>query len=202
MGDHDQPEEEWQAFPGWTPDPATRALWPRLVPGRAVTIVKWNPAGEEVTRYDGQVRRVLPAGQWIEARATWTHHEVALAGLRFVPGDTILEYFSPMLPFNVFTVFAPGGRLRGWYANVTYPAFLRERGETLELIWHDLYLDLIGLPDGRHVTLDEDELDDSGLREDNHALYERIKRTQAAVTARFVAGDYPFNITSLNPVDE
>lgn len=189
------------AFPGWTPDPATLALWPRLVAGQTVTIIKWNPAGEEVTRYEGRVRRVHPAGQWIEASATWTHREVALAGLRFVPGDAILEYFSPLMPFNVFAVFAPGDHLRGWYANITYPAFLRGRGETLELIWHDLYLDLIGLPDGHHVILDEDELDDSGLRDHDRELYERIKRAQAAVTARFVAGDYPFNAMSLNQTD-
>lgn len=190
------------AFPGWTPDPATLALWPRLVPGQALTIIKWNPAGEEVTRYDGRVRRVHPDGQWIEASATWTHREVALAGLRFVPGDAILEYFSPLMPFNVFTVFAPGDRLRGWYANVTYPAYLRANGDTLELIWHDLYLDLIGLPDGHHVTLDEDELDDSGLGDRDRALYERIKRTQAAITARFVAGDYPFGVTSQHLADD
>lgn len=189
-------------FPGWTPDEETLALWPLLAPGQAVTIVKWNPAGEEVTRYDGSVRRVHSAGQWIEASATWTHREVALAGLRFVPGDSILEYFSPVMPFNVFAVFAPGDRLRGWYANVTYPAFLRENGDKLELIWHDLYLDLIGLPDGHHVTLDEDELDDSGLRMRDRDLYERIKRTEAAVAARFVAGDFPFSVTSLNQSDD
>lgn len=201
MTEGPESDESRMALPDWAPDPDTLVLWPRLTPGRAVTIIKWNPTGEEVTRYDGRVRRVHPAGQWIEASAVWTHHEVALAGLRFVPGDAILEYFSPVLPFNVFTVFTPDGTLRGWYANVTFPARLRDDGDVLELIWHDLYLDLIGLPDGSHATLDEEELDDSGLRQSNPDLYRRIQQTQAAVVDRFIARDYPFSITMLEDHD-
>jgi predicted RNA-binding protein associated with RNAse of E/G family len=191
-------EGQAASVPVWPNDTGTLALWHRLTPGAAVTIIKADADGAEVTRDDGHVRRVHSADHWIEAEAVWSHGNVALAGLRFVPGDHLLEYFSPVLPYNVFTVFAPDGALRGWYANVSHPALLRENGDKLELTWRDLYLDLIGLPDGTHITLDEDELAESGLATSNPAMYARIARTQVAVIERFKAREYPFSVVSLD----
>lgn len=195
-------ESRGTSVPAWPSDPGTLALWPRLTPGAAVTIIKADADGAEVTRYDGHVRRTHPAGQWIEAEAVWTHGNVALAGLRFVPGDHLLEYFSPLHPYNVFTVFAPDGALRGWYANVSHPALLRENGGRVELTWRDLFLDLIGLPDGSHVTLDEDELEESGLETIRPELYRRIQQTLEVVIQRFQTHEYPFDVVTLNDVGD
>jgi predicted RNA-binding protein associated with RNAse of E/G family len=53
--------------------------------------------------------------------------------------------------------------MRGWYGNVTYPAcFDKVEGEQV-LVWHDLYLDVVILPDGSMHLLDDDELEESGI---------------------------------------
>ena len=88
---------------------------------------------------------------------------MVVAGLEFCPGDTVREFFSASHPFNAFAVMSPEGTLRGWYGNVTYPA----TNETIDgeptLVWHDLYLDVVMLPDGSQILLDDDELAASGI---------------------------------------
>src|SRR5262245_23755898 len=100
-----------------------RAAWAALRPGQALTVVKLDPDGAEVARYDGTVV-AAGAPPWVAVRAVWTRRLVELDGLRFVPGDTLIEYFSPVDLFNGFAVYAPDGGFRGWYANVTYPTRL------------------------------------------------------------------------------
>jgi hypothetical protein len=161
-----------------------------------VTVIKLAPNGKEAARYPGEVVALYQEERWTIVRATWTYRQVDLDGLSFVPGDELLEWFSPDHPFNAFAVFSPGGDLRGWYANVTFPARLDDSESPPLLVWHDLFLDLVGLPDRTVALRDEDELLASGLRERDPRLYQRITGASAELSRRFQLGLPPFKIDS------
>ena len=144
-----------------------------------MTIVKRDHHGLEKARYAGTVANSAPPSPWIELRATWVIPDVSVAGLAFVPGDTMREFFSAQHPYNAFAVIAPDGTLRGWYGNVTYPAFVDEVDGEHMLVWQDLYLDVVILPDGTIHHLDDDELEESGLPQSDPAFAQAIIRARA-----------------------
>jgi predicted RNA-binding protein associated with RNAse of E/G family len=148
--------------------------WPDIPPGTAIEVVKRSPDGAVAATYPATSIETDAPAPWIALAAVWTHGFVDLDGLRFVPDDRLIEYFSPRDPYNAFVVYAPDGALRGWYANVTYPAALERRDGRLTLTWRDLYVDLVLLPDGRITIRDEDELADSGLARRDPALHAAI----------------------------
>ncbi len=135
-----------------------------LTPATVVTVVKRGPDGVETTRYAATVADTIAPSPWIEVVATWGHGRVEVSGLVFLHGDTLREFFSAEHPFNAFAVFSPKGEFRGWYGNVTFPAFMDRDGDNGDiLVWHDLYLDVVILPDGTLHLLDDDELAASPL---------------------------------------
>ncbi len=150
------PKATWKR--GWHADPASIQAFAALAPGSDVTIVKRAPDGVEATRYQVTVAATATPSSWIETVAEWTLPRVEVAGLVFETGDTLREFFSAEHPFNAFAVISHQGKFRGWYGNVTYPAFMdRVDGEPV-LVWHDLYLDVVILADGSMHLLDDDEL--------------------------------------------
>jgi len=124
-----------------------------------VIVVKHRPDGTEAARYPATVVPSHVSSPWVEVEAVWSGSLVDVAGLAFEPGDLLKEYFSPLHPFNAFAVITPEGARKGWYGNVTYPAFLLDDASRPMLVWHDLYLDLVVLADGTVHLLDDDELD-------------------------------------------
>jgi predicted RNA-binding protein associated with RNAse of E/G family len=168
-------------------------VWPELTPGTALTIVKLDPDGHEVARYPGVVIDAGAHSPWVAVQATWVSREHDLDGLRFIAGDVLHEFFSPNYRFNVLAVFSPDGQLRGWYANVTYPARLNATTDPKTLFWHDLYIDVVALPGGRIVVRDEDELEESGLRETDRELYEAIRSTRDEILALARRRAFPFH---------
>ncbi|MFT4036874.1 MAG: DUF402 domain-containing protein [Thermomicrobiales bacterium] len=175
---------------------ADPARWDALGAGDQVTVIKHTPEGEEAARYEATVVGWSADRVWLGVRATWTFRRYELDGLVFAPGDELIEWFSPHEPYNAFGVIAPGGALRGWYANVTYPAYLRRATteDRLELVWHDLYLDLVGLPDGSYIIRDEDELADAHVAESSPLLHEEILAAATKMTDRFRLGAMPFQL--------
>ena len=174
--------------------PENLLRWRGLGLGQPVVVVKLDPQGVEAARYSADVVD-RAADDWLALRAIWTHQLIEMDGLRFAPGDVLIEWFSPHLPFNAFGVLDPAGALRGWYANVTRPACLEadpENAGTSILVWHDLYLDVIGLPDGSSVVRDEDELAASGLESRDPQLHAEIEAAARELTRRFAAGAIPF----------
>lgn len=167
--------------------------WAALTVGRSLTVVKLAPDGSEVTRYPGVVSEAGAVAPWVAVVATWVTKVVNLDGLTFVPGDTLYEFFSPVDPFNVFVVFAPEGRLRGWYANVTHPAWINTMTDPPTLLWHDLYVDVVALPDGRVTIRDEDELAESDLATTDSLLHARILDTRDELLRRVAARGFPFH---------
>jgi hypothetical protein len=172
--------------------------WTRLTPGDDLTIVKLDPNGDEVARYDGRVLVPFSDDGWLVAAAAWTLRPIALDGLEFRAGDRLREWFSPRFPFNAFAVYAPEGRLRGWYGNVTHPARLDAAANPAILSWHDLYLDLVGLPDSRFTLRDDDELAASGLAARDPGLHQTILAANHELLRRFSAGLPPFTLEPAN----
>lgn len=173
--------------------PAPPQTWPDLPPGTPLQIVKWSPEGVEVARYPGDVIEAGAPVPWVAVRATWVSRTHDLDGLLFVAGDRLHEFFSPRHPYNVFSVWTPEGTLRGWYANVTYPARIDAETEPMTLIWHDLYLDVVALPDGQTVVRDEDELAAAGLADNDRDLYARIVASKEELLRRTTNREFPFH---------
>jgi hypothetical protein len=178
-------------------NPPASAAWPSLLPGTELTIVKLAPGGVEAARYQGRV--VGPyLDSWILVHATWTNRTIDVGELSFCPGDNLLEWFSPRHSFNAFAVFTPADQLKGWYANVTHPARLDVTQDPPVLVWHDLFLDLVGLADGSFTIRDEDELLASGLSHTEPELYARILEAQSELVRRFEHRLPPFaNATTI-----
>lgn len=147
----------------WRPDPESVSRLASLEIGTSITVVKRAPDGSETTRYPGILARTDAPRPWIEVNAIWTHSAVAVSGLVFEPGDTLQEFFSALHPFNAFALFSASRAFKGWYGNVTFPAFLIGGETDPTLVWHDLYLDVVILPDGSTSLLDDDELAASGI---------------------------------------
>jgi hypothetical protein len=167
--------------------------WPTLPPGAALRIVKLSPEGDEAAIYPGVVVEAGAPSPWVAVRATWVAQRYDLDGLLLVPDDTLHEFFSPAHRFNVFSVFSPDGTLRGWYANVTHPARLDPATDPATLFWHDLYLDVVALPDGTVVVRDEDELAEAGLATSDPALHAEIVAARDELVRRFAERTVPFH---------
>lgn len=134
-----------------------------LTPGTVVTVVKRAPDGTESTRYPATLAQIDAPTPWVELVAEWTLRRVDIAGLIFETGDILREFYSAEHPFNAFAVFSPQRTFRGWYGNVTYPAFMDVVEGEQVLVWHDLYLDAVILADGTTRLLDDDELAESPI---------------------------------------
>lgn len=180
--------------PEWGIDEATMARWPELTPGTEVTIVKRSAkhGGEERARYPARVIASDLPSPWLVCEAVWTHGTVPQGMLTFEDGDILHEIFSPVHPYNAFAVFAASGELKGWYANVDWPAVLEDGAGEVLLVWNDLYIDLVAAADGRFEVRDEDELEESGLRSSDPVLYSRILTARDELLARFHARRPPF----------
>ncbi|MEO7077405.1 MAG: DUF402 domain-containing protein [Rhodococcus sp. (in: high G+C Gram-positive bacteria)] len=178
----------------WTADPASVANWEKLHTGGGVTIVKRDPNGKESARYPGTVTSDPAIGPWRTLTATWTMPDVTQGGLTIATGDTLHELFSCEHPFNAFGVMSPAGEFKGWYANVTWPAFLQESPDGLVLTWQDLVLDIIVLPSGQIVHLDDDELADSRIPHDFPQLANAIIAVRDHLTTLAPASLPPFTV--------
>lgn len=145
-----------------------------------------------MTRYPALVTDESVPEPWIAVRAKWVMDRVESHGLVFMPGDTLIEYFSPEHWFDVFRVQNDEGEVRGWYANVTYPVAIDE-DEQPQLTWHDLYLDVIKKADGDVTLCDEDELDESGLVDSDPLLHQLIIETAADLVRLAESSIFPFH---------
>ncbi len=167
-----------------------REPWTSLPIGTDVQIIKLRPNGSEATKYPARVLDLPVPRTWVAVEAVWTRDPVALDGLIFSPGDLIHEYFSSQDPFNVFAVFSRQGVLRGWYANVTHPSWMGRDNELPAIYWHDLYVDVVGLPTGEVFVRDEDELE-TAVHE--VSLVEIILASRDELLRRFAGRAFPFH---------
>jgi hypothetical protein len=119
-----------------------------------ITIIKNDHTGREVWRYQGRVLR-SDASQ-VVLEACFDHDEVDLGYVIFRRGDRFVERHYSDRWYNIFEVHdAQDDHLKGWYCNITRPAVLLPD----EIRADDLGLDVFVHPDGRMLTLDQDEFD-------------------------------------------
>lgn len=153
------------------------------------TVHKLRPDGTVATTYQASS---LPApDNWVAARAEWPHQRVDIGFYAFEPGDILHEYFSLDRHFNAFATFRPNGEFVGWYCNITHPTCVDDVSR--EISWHDLYVDVIVLPDGIVIVLDEDELAESGLAATDPDLHVTIMSARDEVLEMISANAYPFS---------
>lgn len=119
-----------------------------------ITVIKRNAQGQETWRYQGELLR--KEGNAVVLEAFFDRQDTWVGGLLLARGDRFVETYYTDRWYNFFEIHAQqDDHLRGWYCNIGCPAEIE--GETLSYI--DLALDLVVLPDGRQVVLDEDEFE-------------------------------------------
>lgn len=152
---------------------------------RRITIRKLDHAGREVISYPGDF--VFDDGEVVVVRCVFEPREVRLGDLTFAHGDLLIECYYRHQPFNVFALYAPTGRLKGWYCNVL------ERTEFADgsIGWADLALDLLVTPDGRLTVLDEDEFEALGP---TPAQREQARRALETLSRWHAEGAFPFSL--------
>jgi hypothetical protein len=180
--------------PTWGVDEPTMTRWPELAPGVEVTIVKRSVKdGRDHARYPGTVIDIGLPPPWVAFETHWTYGAITQAELAFEIGDVLHEIFSPVHPYNAFAVFTPAGELKGWYSNVDWPAVLEDEGDETLLVWNDLVIDVVALPDGAVTVLDEEELDEWELAARDPELHDRILAARDELLARFRDRRPPFS---------
>lgn len=130
----------------------------------SITIHKLDPQGQEQWRYEGTLLNKNDAELTLEA--FFDREDVTFHGIQLKRGDRFVETFYFDRWYNVFAIYDQNtGKLKGWYCNITRPAWL----EGSHLFAEDLALDLIILPDLQITILDEDEFADLKLDEHDRA---------------------------------
>lgn len=131
-----------------------------LTAGGDVTVTLTKRARTKV-RYPAAV--IHDDGTHLAVRAPWAGAADRDFGfVRFEHGDVFTEHYWRDRWYAVKEVRSADGTLKGWYCDITRPAAVGDRA----LVVEDLDLDLWVSADGGTVLrLDEDEFEESGLRD-------------------------------------
>jgi hypothetical protein len=140
----------------------------------AVTVIKLDANGTEVWRYAGEV--LARDAHSLTLRALFNRPDRLFHGILMRQGDPFVETYYRDRWYNVYQIHDRDSRaIKGWYCNVTRPAEIGSR----EVRYVDLALDLLVYPDGRQLTLDEEEFEalqpDAALREQARAALAELK---------------------------
>lgn len=149
-----------------------------------VTVRKLNHAGEEVISYPGEVLERREDA--VVLRTSWDREPRDLGFVVLEPDDRWTEIFYSDRWYNVFEIRSSGGRLKGWYCNVTRPARITED----EIAAEDLALDLWIDSDGEMDVLDEDEFAELPLSPQTRR---RAKQALTELRVRAEQGFPPFD---------
>jgi hypothetical protein len=146
-----------------------------------VTILKHDPAGRLVFRYEGKLLTQTPTEVLIEALFGFEGR--SLVDIPLKKGDRFLETYYTDRWFNIYEIRdRDDDQRKGWYCNVAAPAVITPG----QIIFRDFALDLMVYPDGRQLVLDEDEFAaltcSAGERQ---SALEGLAQLQAEFRARF-----------------
>ena len=120
---------------------------------QAISVIKRNPAGEEIWHYTGTLLRREPHMIVLEAR--FRPPDLLFMGIVIRSGDRFIETYYFDRWYNIFEIHdREDDRLKGWYCNIGRPVVL-EADQVISYV--DLALDLWVAPDGAKTVLDEDE---------------------------------------------
>ena len=141
-----------------------------------------------MTCYPGQVIRRDATSIVLEAR--WQRDRMDLGYLVLEPGDRFIEFFFADRWYNLFEIHAGADdRLKGWYCNIARPGLFTD--DILSAV--DLALDLFVYPDGRTLTLDEDEFDALNLQRDDPEAWRRSWAAMDELEAMVATRRAPFD---------
>ncbi|MBI9048866.1 MAG: DUF402 domain-containing protein [Anaerolineaceae bacterium] len=115
-------------------------------------IIKEDEIGNEVWRYEGTLIKDYKNVILMDAR--FNREDGVFNGMSLCKGDRFIEAYYRMQWFNIFEIYqGETDQLKGWYCNVTYPAYINEN----EIRYRDLALDILVFADQHYLILDEDE---------------------------------------------
>jgi hypothetical protein len=118
----------------------------------SITVHKLDARGREVWRYAGTLLRRTSSSLTLEA--FFDRDDTDVPGLPLRRGDRFVETFYADRWYNVFAVHqAVTGEFKGWYCNLTRPAYLGARDVYAE----DLALDVVVSAQGDIHLVDEEE---------------------------------------------
>jgi uncharacterized protein len=150
-----------------------------------IIVEKHDHLGEPVVRYEGEILQRTEYSVCL--RAIFSRPESDLGFVSFQSGDVFIEWFYTDRWYNIFQVHeGESGRIKGWYCNVTRPAYIAHD----IIVSDDLAIDIFVFPNGNIVLLDEEEFSKLDLPTD-----ERLEALRAIQTIRQAVNDRqpPFN---------
>ena len=142
-----------------------------------ITVNKLNSLGEIKIQYQGEV--LEHSVDRIIIQAFWKYPPKDLGYICFEPGDRFIEYYYTNKWFNIFDIADVNNDRKGWYCNITEPAYINND----QINQKDLLLDVWVDPWGTPLLLDEDEFEDDttlnetqrqGARQGLHELLQII----------------------------
>src|SRR5512136_2074251 len=118
-----------------------------------ITVIKRNPAGQELWRYSGTLLR--QDSHTLVLEALFNAPDRPFMGIELLTGDRFIETYFTDRWYNIFEIHdRQDGRLKGWYCNIGQPIIMQSENE---ISYVDLALDLWITPDGAQTVLDEAE---------------------------------------------
>jgi protein associated with RNAse G/E len=149
-----------------------------------IVVHKLDARGREVWTYSGKALRRSPSSVTLEA--TFDREDDDLQSVRLRRGDRFVETFYADRWYNIFAVHdVDTGALKGWYCNVTRPAYLGEA----DIYAEDLALDIVVSTEGTIRVLDEDEYASLEISE---AERQEVRRAVAELKDLAERGAAPF----------
>ncbi|HEY71258.1 MAG TPA: DUF402 domain-containing protein [Anaerolineae bacterium] len=128
---------------------------------KRIIVHKLDADGNEVLCYEGMILAQDEISLTLEAH--FDQKDISFHGLDLRQGDRFVEIYYTDRWYNVLALYdVDGGDFKGWYCNITRPA----RVETGHVYYEDLALDLIVLPDGDWLVLDEEQFAELDLQPD------------------------------------
>ena len=126
-----------------------------------VLVLKLNPQGKEMWRYEGEVLERTPDSLTLEA--LFDRDDRPFMDTTLKRGDRFVETYYSARWYNIYAIYdRDDGALKGWYCNITQPAAWTDG----RVEYVDLFLDLWVSADGTQTVLDEDEFAAADLPED------------------------------------
>jgi hypothetical protein len=140
-----------------------------------VLVLKLNPQGKEMWRYEGDL---LERGEdWLKVEALFDRDDRPFMDTILKRGDRFVETYYSARWYNIFEIYdRDDGALKGWYCNITRPATWTDG----RVEYVDLFLDLWVSADGTQTVLDEDEFAAAWLGDDlRRAAWQGLAELQA-----------------------
>ena len=129
-----------------------------------ITVIKQDPQGAEMLRYQGEVIQRSPTR--VVILAEWSNPPKDLGYTRFEAGDSFTEYYYSDRWFNIFDILGSDKQRKGWYCNIAQPAVIFD--DHIEQV--DLFLDVWVNPQGELLLLDEDEFNSATTLSDEQRI--------------------------------